>query len=484
MKNFDLFGDTASNPHVEGQITAGIVNTINHGRLVDELTKLGIQDENFKAAVFEIDKIRQFVGSPENILGNQYTKHGEIAEQVEVGIRRAKDVLHGKPMGATFDGVGRTAPEDYLIDGVAVQSKFINGATNNLKHVIQHLEKYEYFGKDGSFYHIPKDTHALIENIMKNGEAGELSQRSISKLRQLVIEIEQKTGKQFSDVVRPSVSNYSEVQQGVVHRTIDGHETNISKENTRIKNEIREKHKPNQSEAAKVSLIAAAVGASISITTTIYQKHKEGKNVFKGDFTIEDWQEIGVEGLKGGATGWVSGYAIYALTNYASLSAPLAASIVSALRSSGVLFKRYKEGEIQFDEFFELSMISTSEAAIVGICTFIGQSVIPIPMLGSVIGAVAGSFLTKFINQYDTETALAIKERLNEYLNKLDEAHKRIVESIEKEYGTLNKLTDYAFDVKNNSRLLVASSILAQQYGVEKHKILYTIDDVDVFMLE
>lgn len=484
MKNIDLVGDIASDVHVEGQVSAGIVSSFNHSRMVNELTKLGIQDENLKTALFEMDQVRQFVGSPENILGNPNTKHGEIAEHVEVGVRRAKDALRGKPMSATFEGVGRTAPEDYLINGIAVQSKFINGATNNLRHVIQHLEKYEYFGKDGSFYHIPKDAHSLIENIMKSGEADELSQRSISRIKRLVIDIEKRTGRKFSDVVRPSVSNYSEVQQGVIHRTIDGHETNLSKENMKIKNEIREKHKPNQSEATKASLVAAAIGASISITMALYEKHKEGKSFYKGDFTIEDWQEIGIEGLKGGATGGVSGYVIYALTNFAELSAPLAGSIVSALRSSGVLYKQYKKGEIQFDEFFELSMVTTAESAIVGLYTFIGQSIIPIPMVGSMIGAVAGSLVAKSINQHDAETARAIKERLNEYLEKLDEKHKEIVESIAKEYEDLNKLTDYAFDINNNNRLLLASSNLALQYGVAKHKLLFTIEDVDDFMLE
>ncbi|MEZ9922079.1 hypothetical protein AB4342_18280, partial [Vibrio breoganii] len=89
------------------------------------------------------------------------TKHGEVAEKIEIAIRNARQALDQnafKPeeFTATFEGVGRTAPEDYIINGIEVQSKFINGINNNLKHVIDHMDKYDHFGRDGSYYHIPK----------------------------------------------------------------------------------------------------------------------------------------------------------------------------------------------------------------------------------------------------------------------------------------------------------------------------------------
>ena len=67
--------------------------------------------------------------------------------------------MHNRRADATKDGVGRTAPEDYRVNGVAVQSKYINGTNNSLSHVLEHLEKYKdiNFGQDGSYYVIPKD---------------------------------------------------------------------------------------------------------------------------------------------------------------------------------------------------------------------------------------------------------------------------------------------------------------------------------------
>ena len=60
----------------------------------------------------EMQVVRDFVGTPENILGSSVTKHGEIAEQVNVAISRARDVLLGNVPSSTFEGVGRVAPID------------------------------------------------------------------------------------------------------------------------------------------------------------------------------------------------------------------------------------------------------------------------------------------------------------------------------------------------------------------------------------
>ena len=86
----------------------------------------------------EMQAVRDFVGSPENILGSTDTKHGEIAEQVHVGVRRALDVLYGRVPAATFDGVPRTGPVDYRVDSVEIQSKYYNGLRNTLEGVSRH----------------------------------------------------------------------------------------------------------------------------------------------------------------------------------------------------------------------------------------------------------------------------------------------------------------------------------------------------------
>ncbi|MGQ0516579.1 hypothetical protein ACT453_38070, partial [Bacillus sp. D-CC] len=67
------------------------------------------QDEAFYLAFQQVNKVREFLQDPSKILGSDKTKHGEIAEQVEVHVRNAYKILKGMNPLATFDGVGRTA---------------------------------------------------------------------------------------------------------------------------------------------------------------------------------------------------------------------------------------------------------------------------------------------------------------------------------------------------------------------------------------
>src|SRR5690606_29634108 len=114
---------------------------------------------------------------------------------------------------------------------------------------------------------------------------------------------------------------------------------------------------PNFGEAIKVAGVALVVGAGVSLTTSLYKKWKEGKKFYSGDFTSEDWKEVGIDIGKGGALGAISGAAIYGLTNYAKLSAPFAAAVVSASKGVSSLVADFKNGEIDNDEFVELGMV-------------------------------------------------------------------------------------------------------------------------------
>ena len=121
---------------VGDQLIGSAVNAINQTCIDSELLKLSQQERAFELAGEQMQKVRDFIASPGNILGAMSTKHGEIAEQVEVGVRNARQAIEERvqdasDLSATFDGVGRTAPADYMIDGVDVESKFINGVNNN-----------------------------------------------------------------------------------------------------------------------------------------------------------------------------------------------------------------------------------------------------------------------------------------------------------------------------------------------------------------
>ncbi|MGR5543811.1 hypothetical protein ACP3VZ_01645 [Vibrio sp. PNB22_2_2] len=473
-----------SNQAVGDQVAGVFVaatNTLREEALASELHK---QDLAMDLALEQIEKVKEFVEQPNAILGSTLTKHGEIAEQVEVGVRNAREALSGvtpDKFGTTFEGVGRTAPEDFLLDGLAVQSKFINGLNNNLSHVLEHMEKYPDFGRDGSYYQIPKDAHKEIMDILAGDNPNGYSQATLNAIREKAASIEELSGTNFNEVVQPSVSNYSDVQLGKIDETLSNRESEIRDANENIKDGLKADSGPSLSEAGNVALAGGVIGGAISFGTGVYQKYKDGKNLFKGDFTSEDWKELGLDTGKGIAVGAVSSLAIYGLTNFADLGAPFAAAVVSATKGVAVLTSEYRSGEISFDEFVDLSLVACSESALVGICTAAGQALIPIPIVGALVGSIAGRILIGVAEGMGDKLTTALNESMQEFCAELDAVSKAAIDEIKAKFDALGKLTDAAFDFNNN--LALASIELAREHGVRDSEIIKNHNELDDFML-
>lgn len=60
-------------------------------------------ENNLDKALQCVDNVRDFVGSPEHILGNPKTKHGEIAENVDVWFHNADQIMRNRKADATFE---------------------------------------------------------------------------------------------------------------------------------------------------------------------------------------------------------------------------------------------------------------------------------------------------------------------------------------------------------------------------------------------
>jgi hypothetical protein len=239
------------NIHQTTQIIAGVVAADNLEHVQQLEAALSQQDCTLADALHQVKQVRDFIGTPEHILGNPQTKHGEIAEQVEVGIRNARDLLQQQTPTATFENIGRTAPADYRIADVEVQSKFVNGVGKNLDHVLKHMKQYDHFGRDGSYYHIPKDQYEIMQRIAQGRSVEGLSQSTIDRIQAKVQSVEQLSGRPFTEVIKPGLSNYAEVQQGKIHDTLDRHERDLKDSNENLKQNIRLEDQPNFGQMAK-----------------------------------------------------------------------------------------------------------------------------------------------------------------------------------------------------------------------------------------
>lgn len=346
------------------------------------------------------------------------------------------------------------------------------------------MDKYENFGRDGSFYHIPKDQHALILRLLNGEKVEGLDEGSIKAILNKVSEIEAATGQKFEEVVQPSVSDYAEVQQGKILETLDNHEKDLKQENEALKDQIRADHEPSLAEGLKATGVAVAVGAAVGFVSGSIKKYtKEGKNIFRGDFTAEDWKEVGGDTLKAGLLGGLSGGAIYALTNYAELSAPFAGAFVAAVKGLAPLVNDYRAGKISFDALVDGGMFVCSDVALVGVCTVAGQTLIPVPVLGAVLGSVAGKVLSTVLSGQLKGLQAAVDARMNAAMTRLDVAYQSVVTRLVAEFERLGELTRAAFDLSTNERLVERSLELARAYGVNEALLMKNEADLDAFML-
>lgn len=440
------------------------------------------QDIIFEKACAYFDTVREFVDRPGNILGTPATKHGEIAEVAEVGVRNAWDVFNGVEPSASLDP-NRIGPIDFSIGGQDVQSKFYNGVRNSLDGVMEHLDKYSDFPKKDSFYSIPKDQIELLQKALSGEDVG-LSEKSIEALKRKVSEIEVLTGHPFADAVRPASFEYSEVQIGKIDETINVKEAELSDANAKKLDDIRVAHSPSWQGGLKAAGQGAGIFAAASFVRVAFGKYREGKNFFKGDFDTADWKDVGIETFRAAAVGGVTSSALYLMVDCAKMSAPLAGSLVSAVKGLAPLVQAYRSGSLSLEGLIDSGCIVCSEVAIVSVATAVGQAVIPIPILGGLIGSLAGSILSSILKQEVPEASSAISARVSAYTAELDAQQKKILAVLEARVADLGDLTVAAFDVALNADILAASGRLALAYGVDRALVLNSTSEVDRYMLD
>ena len=476
-------------PHVAAQVASSWASLDAANRSSDLADALSSQDRAFMAAMREMQVVRDFVGTPENIQGSAMTKHGEIAEQVNVAIIRARDILLGHAPTATFEGVGRFAPTDYRVDGVDIQSKYHNGLRNTLDGVLGHASDHPGFASGGGGYHFPRDQYEQVRQLNETGRIDGLSDRSADAVRDRLGSLQQRTGRPADDLIASGETDYGEVQQGRIHDTIRDREGRLVEKNEDLKRRAQADHGPSLAGLGQAAAIGAAVGGGVGLAQGVWVKCREGKSPFRGEFSARDWLDIGVPAAQGAGGGAVAGGALYLLTNSTHLSAPAAGALVSGLMGIGSLLQEYHSGAIDGEQFVDMSQIVVMDAAIVGVASMTGQVLIPIPLLGVFVGSVAGKLVATAIKDSLGKSESELSEQLQAYegaaLSQLDQAYRAHVRRLDTYMGDLERLALVAFDNSVNADLrLYASVEFAEAVGVPDGLILHTTNELDRYLEE
>jgi len=213
---------------------------------------------------------------------------------------------------------------------------------------------------------------------------------------------------------------------------------------------------------------------------------KKKKNL--REYDVDDWKDVGITFGKGSAKGAVRGATIYTLTNYANTSAPLAASFVSASFGVASLYSTYKNGEITAEEMVEQGEILCFDTTLNLLGSTIGQTLIPIPVLGAVIGSISanvlGGIIKNELNAREKELIRLSQIRYEENIKMLDEQLAKDIKKIAKRMMFMWGLSRMAFNYDMNATLRFdASQKLAAAHGVANIKILKSEEDIDDYFL-
>ena len=476
-----------SGPHVAAQTAAAWTAEEMDARSDALDVALTRQNHAFEHALDEMRAVEDFVGAPEHILGSASTKHGEIAEQVTVAVRRAFDVLHQRMPTATFEGVGRLAPEDY-VDGGVVQSKYHQTLSDSLEAVASHVERYEWFVPAGGRYHIPRDQFEQLEQLRKVGKIDGLSELRVQNMERQVESLEQHAGRALDRVIAPGEATYDEVQYGQVHETIQDQGNRLTEDHEALQDTARAAHGLSLDGALGGAGSGAAAGSGVRFAQAVWSRMRAGRNPFRGEFSPEDWKEVGLDTTRGATFGTAAGGALYLLSNATGLAAPFAGSFVSSVMGIGTLVGEFQTGKIDAPQFVDLSLSVASEAAIVGLSAAVGQIAIPAPMLGAFVGSVAGKVVAAALRgglgRDDTELAARIDASQTETIATLDSSLRDTLERIDVDIGRFDALARLAFDQTVNTKLtLETSARMALELGVASEEILRSKRDVDRDML-
>ena len=136
-------------------------------------------------------------------------------------------------------------------------------------------------------------------------------------------------------------------------------------------------------------------------------------------------------------------------------------------------------GAIDGDQFVELSHIVSFDAAVAGLVVAAGQTVVPLPVLGALLGSLAGRIVSSALKDGLGESASDLAARLAEYerdaLVQLDEEYRVLVQRLDNWFANLEQLASTAFDPEQNTRLRLEASVqAAESVGVPATGILRT----------
>lgn len=494
------------------QATAAWVGYLNEIRINKIFEALSQQDINLHKATDTInDTLSQVHNLIDSNRGGERGIHGFIAETSEVGIGNARQNIVGK--GNIYKWINDNSPSDLQRDSLEIQQKFyISGGNFSLGAVAKHLNKYPDYIKNGAKYQIPKDQYESIKQLygLSEKEAYKMLSNSgdgltINQWRKVHNFFENNKDISFDDL-EPSLLDYDDVQKGVIDETIAKEKAHLKNVDKQQREKAIDNNKSTLKEAGTATALSAAVEGATTFANCIIKKIKAGKSI--KEFGKDDWEEIAKETSLGTVKGGVRGASIYGVTStitsmapkfyetgfnsksyiaYNKTAATTANAVVTASFGFAEQVHKFRKNEITELEMLENTQIVCLDASISALSSLIGQLVIPVPVLGAIVGNAVSTMMYQIakdnFKQKEQEIMKQYYEELVSFEQELDEEYKLFVLELSKAFEDFLQILDRAFSV-DIEETLNGSIELAKACGVSEDEILDTKEKAYSFFLD
>lgn len=474
------------------QAVASWINYLNQVRLDRLMEALQKEELNLNEAMSTIGETlktisRDIVNNGKG-RGGQYGMHGFIAEVAECGIGNAREQIEGK--APIYEWINDNGPEDLRKGATLIQQKFVNGGGHlSLQAIRMHLNAYPDFLDNGGVYQIPEDHYEKIKWLLSISEkeankmptsTGDFSLKQWREVHEFF-----KNGDIPLDKVEPSKLKYSEVQKGTYEQTFSKEKDSLRKRNQERKEQAYNKSKPTLSEGAKATAAAAAIEGAMALCLGIAEKRKSGKKF--NAFDEEDWKEIAATTGKGTLKGSIRGASIYTLTNFTATPAAVASAMVTATFGIAEQAYQLKQGNVNEQRFIENTEMLCLDASVSALSSFAGQILIPVPVLGAVIGNTVGTMMYQIAKDNLSAREQKIFEEYAEAVRQLDvslqDQYQEFVDEIGKDTKLFMELLNRAF--APDIRVAFEGSIdLAKSCGVPVDEILDSKEKIASYFMD
>lgn len=464
------------------QAVASWINYRNQMRIDELLKGLSQQDINLDNALKEMEELKESVSRLlQTNRGGTKGIHGFIAERMQVYFKNARNLVEGAAKGYFL--IDDNGPVDYTGNGIDYQQKFV-GKHLSLDAVKEHLGKYPDYIKNGGKYQIPKDYYERLEYLFKLPEAeGTKLAGEDYMLWKYIHDFFRDKDIAFSDI-EPSAIDYREVHRDVADETISREEQRIRGHDREERNRLYQKSRPSARELCKASAAAMAAEGGIVFCMGVYKKRKAGKRL--SQFNGDDWKELGIDTAGASAKGGIRGAAVYGMSNFTATPAAVASAFVTA--TFGVLAEagRLKAGVINQEDFLIRSEIFCLDATVSAISSVLGEVLIPIPVLGAVIGNMSGMVLYGIAKDTMSEKEQKIILQYNQSRAEQEEMlvlqYQCLMGRMEEEIKKFGSLVNWAFS-EDADAAFEGSIKLAEHCGVRQDRILKNKSDIDGYFL-